>query len=119
MVVALALKLGVKVSGFMTREMLANAFIAAANPITRLRIVDATRQLGRWDALDCLLDAIEHDTNGVDALDAISAWVREVGNRYAPLSANRKHALLQRIDAMILRSTQIDWLAIQRVIKTA
>lgn len=117
-VVSLALRLGTGVSAFMTRECLANAFSAAANPATRQRIVDATRQLGRWDALDCLLDGIDHDAHAVDALRALTAWQRETGHRYAPLSADRKQSLLQRIDAMTPRNMHIAWLPVRRVVET-
>ena len=117
-VVALALKLGATVPAFMTRETLTQAFTVAANPLTRQRIVDATRQLGRWDALDCLLDCIDHDAHAADALHALTAWHREIGQRYTPLSANRKRALLQRIDATTRRNMHIDWRPIRRVVES-
>jgi hypothetical protein len=118
-VVALALKLGATVPAFMTRETLAQAFATAANPRTRQRIVDATRQLGRWDALDCLLDGIDHDAYADDARNGLLAWQREIGQRYAPLSADRKRALLQRIDATTRRNMHTDWLPIRRVVESA
>ncbi len=84
-VVALALKLGATVPAFLTRDTLANAFIAG-HPLTRWRILDATRQLNRWDALDCLIDAIGRDSLAPDVLRALTAWQREISNRYARLS---------------------------------
>lgn len=116
-VVALALKLGAGLSGFMTRETLAHAFAAAANALTRRRSLDATRKLGRWDALDCLLDAIHHDARSNEAVQALDAWQREIGQRYAPLSAPRKQALLQRIDAMTPQAMHIAWLPVRRVVE--
>lgn len=116
-VVALALKLGATVSAFITRDTLANAFIAGS-PLSRWRIVDATRQLNRWDALDCLLDGIEREPHANEVLRALIAWQREIGNRYAPLSAVRKQALLQRIDAMTPLHMYIAWLPVRRVVET-
>lgn len=116
-VVALALKLGATVPAFLTHDTLTNAFIAA-HPYTRQRIVDATRQLSRWDALDCLLDGIDHDSHANEVLHALIAWHREIGNRYAPLSAARKQALLQRIDTMTPRNMHIAWLPVRRVVET-
>ncbi len=116
-VVALALKLGATVPAFLTRDTLANAFIAA-HPYTRQRLVDATHQLSRWDALDCLLDGIDHDAHASELLHALFDWQRERGHRYAPLSAARKQALLQRIDAMTPRNMHIAWLPIRRVVET-
>lgn len=116
-VVALALKLGATVPAFLTRDTLADAFIAA-NLLTRWRILDATRQLNRWDALDCLLDGIDHDAHASELLHALFDWQRERGHRYAPLSAARKQTLLQRIDAMTPRNMDIAWLPIRRVVET-
>lgn len=115
-VVALALKLGATVPAFLTRDTLSDAFIAA-NPLTRWRILDATRQLNRWDALDCLLDGIDRDAHAHDVLRALTAWQRETGTRYAPLSAARKQMLLQRIDAMTPRTMHIAWLPIRRIVE--
>ena len=58
-VVALALKLGATVPAFITRATLANALAVAANRLTRQRLINATHQLSRWDALDCLLDGVD------------------------------------------------------------
>ena len=118
-VVGLVLKLGVTVPAFMTRETLTNALIAAANPVTRKRFVDATRKLGRWDALDCLLDVIDHGAHANDALHALTAWQHEIGHRYGPLSAERKRELLQRIDAMTPRNMHFDWMAVRRVVESS
>ncbi len=118
-VVGLALKLGVTVPAFMTRETLTNAFITAANSITRQRIVEATRKLGRWDALDCLLDMIDHGAHANEALHALTAWQHEIGHRYAPLSAERRRELLQRIDAMTPRNMHFDWLVVRRVVESS
>jgi hypothetical protein len=103
----------------MTRDTLAQAFTVAANPPARQRIVDATRQLGWWDALDCLLDFIDHDARAADALHALSAWHRETGRRYSPLSSDRKQALLQRIDAMTPQNMHIAWLPVRRIVETS
>jgi hypothetical protein len=116
-VVALALKLGASVPAFITRETLTDAFVAAANPLTRQRIVDATRQLGRWDALDCLLDGIDHDAHADASRNGLIAWQHEIGHRYAPLSADHKRGLLQRIDAMTPRNMHIAWLTIRRIVE--
>lgn len=116
-VVALALKLGATVPAFITRVTLANALAAAANPLTRQRIINATHQLSRWDALDCLLDGIDHDPHANDALRALIAWGYEAGRRFAPLSADRKRELLQRIDAMTPRNTHIAWRPVRQVVE--
>ena len=89
-VVALALKLGATVPAFITRATLANALAVAANPLTRQRLINATHQLSRWDALDCLLDGIDQDPHASDVLRALVAWGNEAGRRFAPLSADRK-----------------------------
>lgn len=117
-VIGLALKLGITVPAFMTRETLTQAFTVAANPTTRKRIVDATRQLGRWNALDCLLDFIDDEAHAADALHALTAWQRETGQRYAPLSTDHKQALLQRIDALTPQNMHIAWLPIRRIVET-
>ena len=54
-----------------------------------------------------------------DARNGLLAWQREIGQRYAPLSADRKRALLQRIDATTRRNMHTDWLPIRRVVESA
>ena len=117
-VVALALKLGANVPAFITRATLANALAVAANPLTRQRLINATHQLSRWDALDCLLDGIDQDPHASDVLRALVAWGNEAGRRFAPLSADRKRDMLQRIDAMTPRNMHIAWLPVRRVVET-
>ena len=103
---------------FITRATLANALAVAANRLTRQRLIDATHQLSRWDALDCLLDGIDQDPHASDVLRALVAWGNEAGRRFAPLSADRKRDLLQRIDAMTPRNMHIAWLPVRRVVET-
>jgi hypothetical protein len=116
-VVGLALKLGATVPAFITRATLANALAVAANPLTRQRLINATHQLSRWDALDCLLDGVDQDPHASDALRALIAWGNEAGRRFAPLSADRKRSLLQRIDTMTPRNMHIAWLPVRRVVE--
>lgn len=118
-VVAVALKLGTTVPAFMTRETLSNAYASAANNGARSRIIDATRQLDRWQALDCLLDCITHAPYANDTLSALLAWERESGHRFAPLSADRKRTLLQRIDTMTPLNMHIAWLPTRRLVELA
>lgn len=116
-VVALALKLGATVPAFITRATLANALAAAANLLTRQRLINTTHQLSRWDALDCLLDGIDQDPHANDVLRALIAWGNEAGRRFAPLSADRKRNLLQRIDAMTPHNMHIAWLPVRQVVE--
>lgn len=114
---ALALKLGATVPAFITRATLANALAVAANRLTRQRLINATHQLSRWDALDCLLDGVDQDPYANDALHALIAWGNEAGRRFAPLSADRKRDLLQRIDGMTPRNMHIAWLPVRQVVE--
>lgn len=129
-VVALALKLGANVPAFMTRETLSNAYAHAANVLTHKRVLDATRQLDPWSALECLLDclqdcllsSLQSGTSARklaydDVEPALHAWLHETGRRYAPLSEAGKQALLQRIDAITPRQMHIDWRPIRRVVE--
>lgn len=117
-VVKLALALGTTLPGFMTRETLAAGFAAATTDGNRLRLLEATRRIDRWSALECFMDCLDSTQHQDIVLHALRAWTGEVGARFTPLPDLRRNGLLARVDAIRKTHPQGPWAEVRHLLET-
>ena len=117
-VVRLALALGQEIPGFLSRDTLIAAYGRAANVHARRRLLDATWHLGPWQSLDMLFDMALQWPGDPDVARALCHWHAHAGRRYAPLSPERRAALLARIDAIAPGFPDADWKTVRWVVET-
>lgn len=118
-VVRLALALGQGIPGFLSRDTLIAAYGRAANVHARRRLLDATWHLGPWQSLDMLFDMALQWPGDPDVAHALCHWHAHAGRRYAPLSPERRAALLARIDAIAPGFPDADWKTVRWVVETS
>lgn len=111
-----ALKLGQRVSRFLTRPNLVQAYQASPYLRTRAQILHAIHGLWPWDQLDALLDCAQTQdgTGDPDLADALRRWH---GALIGKLEPQRATALLARISEVAPRMPNVDWNRIRAIVE--
>jgi hypothetical protein len=111
-----ALKLGKRVTRFLTRPNLVQAYQASPYLRTRAQILHAIHGLWPWDQLDALLDCAQTQDGprDPDLADALRRWH---GALIGKLEPQRATALLARVSEVAPRVPNVDWNRIRTTVE--
>lgn len=113
-----ALKLGQRVTRFLSRTNLVQSYRSSPHAHTRIQIVHAIGALWPWDQLDALLDCCSEPHRAQDPalLDALRRWHGALIGRLDPV---RKAALRDRVALQRDSVADVDWNRIDIILEAA